>query len=271
MLGKLLKHEFKSTYKVMITIFAIMTAVTLLGMAVFRLCDITSSTTPTSMVIVAIIYLVIYFISILAFMIISYVYLALHFYKTMYSAQGYLTHTLPVKPLTTFHVKSAVSVIWMLLVSILTALSTFGLIYSLMDPMIWEFISPDLFASFENIAFELYGLTMVEYTALIIVSMILSPILTMMMIGLACSIGQLFSRQKVAASIVTGIILYFVNQMINTAVSIPQLVETDLSDYSGIAANYGPTIWASLGISAAFALICYIGCNIIVRKHINLE
>lgn len=271
MLGKLLKHEFKSTYKVMLIIFAIMTAVTLLGMVVFRLCDITNDATPTSMVILAMVCLVIYLISLLAFMIISYVYLAMHFYKSMYSAQGYLTHTLPVKTLTTFHVKAVVSVVWLLLANVLTYLSAYGLIYSLLDPMLWRAFMPQVLPEIETMFVSMYGLSMGEFAVIIIISNLLSPILTVMMISLACSIGQLFNRQKVAASIVAGIILYFINQIIGNTLSMTTLIGTDLESASALADVYGSTIWTSLAISAVFALICYVGSNIIIRKHINLE
>ncbi|MBQ8279179.1 MAG: hypothetical protein IJZ23_05005 [Roseburia sp.] len=271
MLGKLFKHEFKSTYKVMCLIYAIMVIVTLLGMAVFKMCDIANDATPTSMVILAMVYLVIYIISLFAFMIISYVYLAMHFYKSMYSAQGYLTHTLPVKTLTTFHVKAAVSVIWLLLVNVLTYLSAFGLIYSLLDPMLWRAFLPELLPEIETVFVSMYGLSMGEFAVIMIISNLLSPILTIMMIALACSIGQLFNRQKVAASIVAGIILYFINQVIGNALTMSTMISADMSDVTYLADTYGPTIWLSLAVSAGFTLICYIGSNIIIRKHINLE
>ena len=104
-----------------------------------------------------------------------------------------------------------------------------------------------------------------------IISNLLSPVLTVMMISLACSIGQLFNRQKVAASIVAGIILYFINRVIGNALTMNTMISADMSDVTYLADTYGPTIWTSLAISTVFTLICYIGSNIIVRKHINLE
>ena len=112
MLKKLIKHEFKNTSKVMLAIYALVAVVTLLGTISFVLLKpyvesgIVSFLSRMS--------LVLYVLSIFALFIVTYVYMCIHFYKSMYSDQGYLTHTLPVSPLTTFHVKLGVSLCWLI-------------------------------------------------------------------------------------------------------------------------------------------------------------
>lgn len=73
----------------------------------------------------------------------------------MYSDQGYLTHTLPVRPLTTLHVKLFVSMIWMLLSFVLLFLSVIGLLTGMSNGEIWQEITSE---SWQEIA-AIYGMT----------------------------------------------------------------------------------------------------------------
>lgn len=49
--------------------------------------------------------MVFYVLGVFALFVVSYVYMCVHFYKTMYSDQGYLTHTLPVGQMSIFYIK----------------------------------------------------------------------------------------------------------------------------------------------------------------------
>ena len=49
--------------------------------------------------------MVFYVLGVFALFVVSYVYMCVHFYKTMYSDQGYLTHTLPVGQIVAFRAK----------------------------------------------------------------------------------------------------------------------------------------------------------------------
>lgn len=93
MLGKLLKYEFKNTYKLMFIIYGIMAFVTILGcIAMYSNSDPAGMTNQIQEIFFTAA-MVFYVLGVFALFVVSYVYMCVHFYKTMYSDQGYLTHT----------------------------------------------------------------------------------------------------------------------------------------------------------------------------------
>ena len=217
MLGKLFKYEFKNTAKMMLMIYSVLIVTTCIGTlalrSTLRLDSAGAHPSPVvTMLIVGAI--ILYVLSLFAFFIVTYVYMCIHFYKTMYSAQGYLTHTLPVKQLTTFHVKLATSFVWMFAALLLFIGSVFFLLNSVTDGEFWEIFSREFITGLDSeltaIGFHTGGM-IVQF----LFSAALSCLIYLLWVFASASIGQLFSTNKVLASVVTGIIFYVVNQALN--------------------------------------------------------
>lgn len=286
MLGKLFKYEFKNTAKVMLVIYAILIATTFIGTLALRStlrlgnAGVDPGPIATLLIVGAII---LYILSLFAFFIVTYVYMCMHFYKTMYSAQGYLTHTLPVKQLTTFHVKLATSFVWMFAALLLFIGSVFLLLNGVTDGEFWEIFSQEFITGFNS---ELAAMGF--HTGGMIVQFLFSAALScltyLLWVFASASIGQLFSTNKVLASIVAGVILYFINQIMslvlmlvcgyfnNSFISggVLHTVVTTEAGNSAVALNNSylivENIYAIIVILALYSI-----CNVIVRKHINLE
>lgn len=276
MLGKLFKYEFKNTSKIMLTIYAVLIAVTALGMGVMSFDAFQQNNNPVVSIITCL-YLLVYVLSIFALLIVTYVYLSIHFYKTMYSTQGYLTHTLPVKPVSTLHVKLLTALVWMLLSMFIMFLSVMGLVFATAGPDIFKELRSYNFSELNDALVYNFGLNIVELFFAALIGVISSCLIFLLMVYLSCSIGQLFNQHKVAASIVAGIVLYFLQQMISSAIMLIQLVNSSLittsvleSD-SAIANYYSSSLWSGIIMNLAFVAIYYIACRIILKKHINLE
>lgn len=271
MLGKLFKYEFKNTAKVILTIYAMLIVTTLIGCLALRGAFRMSATGHDNSVISLFLAaaLILYILSIFAFFIIIYVYMCMHFYKTMYSAQGYLTHTLPVKQLTTFHVKLATSFVWLFLSVLLFLASVFLLINVAADG------DRELAAmSFNGVGLPLW----------IFASLILSCLTYLLWVFASASIGQLFSSNKALASVGTGVILYIVNQILNLIVTFIAGSVSNKYAYGGIFQTIIVTDTANIPIAAnntlmivqtlyaaVVVIVLYVICNVIVRRHINLE
>ena len=93
MLGKLLKHEWKE-----ISVIPSVLSVVLLVLSVisgFSFLGIREGAADVSRIMTIMLWLLFYFALIAVSLGIT-IYLAVHFYKTMYTDEGYLTHTLPV-------------------------------------------------------------------------------------------------------------------------------------------------------------------------------
>ena len=263
MLGKLIKYEFKNTAKVMLILYAFIVAISIVGSIVLRRYWFPTNDSDIADI-ATVSVLVLYILAIFALFVITYVYMCIHFYKTMYSDQGYLTHTLPVRPLTTLHVKLFVSMIWMLLSFVLLFLSVIGLLTGMSNGEIWQEITSE---SWQEIA-AIYGM---------IVALFLSCMSYLLWIYASLSIGQLFDQHKIGASVIAGVVIYIINQIIGSATlvltgySSSMLTNTVFMSEELYADAMNTVLYSSLLESLIGVIILYVVCNVIVRKHINLD
>ena len=274
MLRKLFKYEFKNTAKLMLTIYAVLAAMTLLGTIVLS-CTVDIEKPGTGLSIFLLLLLIFYILSVFALFIVTYVYMCIHFYKTMYSDQGYLTHTLPVSSITIFHVKLVTSLVWMLLSSLLMGLSVLALMGGATHGEIFQVFGAELSKEFT----DAFNMGIGQFTVLIIISIILSSLVYLLTVFTSASVGQLFHQYKVVAAIVTGIILYFFQQIASVLMMfLPDyqsifsvaVSETEYSSY-GTMIPMTSIFVSSFIYSAVICAIFYIVCVIIIKKHINLD
>lgn len=275
MLGKLFKYEFKSTAKIMLTIYTVLTAVTLLDSIVLSTNMIQGENSAVSNIL-AFSLMLLYILSAFALFIITFAYMCTNFYKTMFSDQGYLTHTLPVNPVATLNVKLITSFVWMLLSLILLVLSILLLFTGITRGQIWTELSRLDWSYYlkELDALNLYGVI-----ALTILQILLSCLSYLLLVFTSACIGQLFSQYKVAAAIIAGIAIYFVQKIANTVI---MLISSYQIFYPAETTNTSESVehtisWMisliNYGIigTLVFIIICYIVCARIVKKHINLD
>lgn len=97
MLGKVFKHEMKSTSRLFLPLMIGFIAITLLCKFTFETSYSAILGNNRLMETITVIFFVLYFIYIIALFVMTSVFIVMHFYKTMVSDQGYLTNTLPVK------------------------------------------------------------------------------------------------------------------------------------------------------------------------------
>ena len=100
MLGKVMKHEMKATWKVLFPLAMVLVGVTLIGMLMMNM-----QVFETDMgALVGLAMLLLYIIGLIALSVTAFIFLLVRFYHSMYGAEGYLSHTLPV---TTFSLINA--------------------------------------------------------------------------------------------------------------------------------------------------------------------
>ena len=95
MLGKVLKYEFKNSVAVMGIFYAALVLFTIMGCFGLHGLQIDSSASTPASVWFGVL-LVFYFVGMVAVNVVSFIYFCKNYSTTMYSAQGYLTFTLPV-------------------------------------------------------------------------------------------------------------------------------------------------------------------------------
>lgn len=192
MLGKIIKHEFKATYKTALTMIL---SVLLVG-GLVRMMDMVSFD-GTIWRIIQMIMAVFYLLLLIAVPVSMFVVSIARFYRTMVKDEGYLTHTLPVKKTQLINGKLITSVIWIIISIMVIPLSLLinvkNSIYTFRD------IAELLKLVFSN---STYIMDCVMFILLIIVSIMTSLLLCYASIGM----GQMFNGHRLAGSV----LFYFI-------------------------------------------------------------
>lgn len=268
MLGKLLKHEFKETAKLLIPLNLVLVALTAIGAILLG----TSVFQNDSLGMLAVSSLLIYILSIFALFIITAVYLTVRYYKTMYSNQGYLTHTLPVSSTSIINTKILVSAFWSFVALCITICSVFVLVRVTAGDALY----PAWKELCEALPQEM-GISVTEFILLLITYIIICSFGGILMIFACLAIGQLFQQHRIIAAIVSYIIFYILQEIIATVTmallvigNTDNLVAMEESTVNA-GAFYSQTLWISAIESLLFAIVSFVICHYITKKKLNLE
>ena len=289
MLGKLMKHEWKDTCKFGGFMLVLIFGFTVLGILTFQapmwqgISDgVYRDENPFSSILnlMSILMLIGYAFSLFAIDLAMTVYLAIHFYKTMYTDQGYLTHTLPVKPGEIMFSKTLIGGIWKLIIMFAVILSVTVILFvtavtmvplsSLLSGM--GEMAEDLW----NVLWALqkdFGLNFWFYPVYFAASFLLTPFITLIPIFGACSLGQLFAKQRVVMSVLIFFGIRMVSGMINGLIQmIFQFIflgNMADSKYYNIIFQSGMSV--GLFFSVGFTVVMYWLSYWVISRKLNLE
>lgn len=270
MLGKLFKHEFKNTGKVLLPLELVLIGMTLLGMLVIGLGAFESDNTAVNLILVSMI--LFYVLGIIALFIVTYIFLMMRFYRSMYSAEGYLTNTLPVSSFAIVNVKILVSAFWAFLTMVLTIVSVLVLILTGVKAT-GQDISFQMIANFMEVEMNYPVSNLIGW---VLLSLVLSSFSGLLMIYCSISIGQLFNKYKVLASFITYGVIYIILQVVNTLLTIGQTVSslTDESYYSTVTDSLSAYtgLFTSSNIQNVILIAIYYTVTMYIsHKKLNLE
>ncbi|MBS7261131.1 MAG: hypothetical protein KIG91_05660 [Treponema sp.] len=272
MLGKIIKHEFKDTYKVMLAVYAAYFLLTIIGSSTsYALAKGYSE--PNVLTISVIVF---YVISSIAVYVATFVFICIRYYKTMYSAQGYLTHTLPVKGVTIFNGKLIVSTVWMIISIMFLILSVFFFVNAASEGEAWESITRYTWTEFNRRMYEETGVIFTPFFIWFLFEALIGTVVINLWIFTSFAIGQLSDKHKVALSIVTGMVLYFAFQIFELFETISAVRESagSLNIQSGTdeyAMFMNQMMTSVLLLSIVTCAVMYAACIIINKKKLNLE
>lgn len=264
MFGKLLKYDFRSMFKQFAFLWPAALALALVNHFTLNGLDSASSVSETTAGFAMIIYVAI----LMAMFIIALVFAIQRFYKGLLGDEGYLMHTLPVRPwqligskllcavVTTF-LSVVVAILSVLLIVPWTAadfreiLDGFGYLFSH-----WNF----------QITRAVIGL--LEFCLMMMVSFATGYLL----IYLSLSIGHLFSKNRVAMSVIAFIAL---NAVLNTLIA--RLLSPFFRSFSDIINGMGGTagfhaaMWSAIAGELILCAVYFAGTEFILRRKLNLE
>lgn len=288
MLGKLIKYEMKSTWKVIGALLLLMLAMTVLASFSFYTPmwrNMTAGTRKAGVLdIMGVLLLFTYFFTLFGVIWGALIYIAVHFYKSMYSDQGYLTHTLPVSAHQLMGSKILVNGIWFLLILVVMLLSCVGVVAAIvvsdssggenMWTLIWG--GRKGFLTTINEAFRVAGLNTPQYLIAVVITMLFGPFISVASVFGALTIGQLFAKHKVIMGIVGYFAIGLTQNIIVVMIQVPIMIKntvTFINQPGKISLNldFMPNIYISLGVSLITAIALYIASHIIITRKLNLD
>lgn len=278
MLSKLIRHEWKNTWKIPTVIFAVFLALSAVCLTYFGL----RPNAPAGVEInVGEMFVFIgYMLALSAFSIFIQLYFAIRFYKNLYTDEGYLMHTLPVKSWMLITSKAVVATFWYYLTSLFTMLLCFPVIFLALPKM--AAFSPDELAEYRLFISRIPGIILGEPLKvffLVIPFCLISSAFSALLIYAAASLGQLFARHKVMASILCYFGLNALVSTVSMLVTLPAmggLVITHADDLTqNPAAFFPPAMWTVFGSSLVVSILCgaaaFFLSDYIMRHSLNLD
>lgn len=200
----------------------------------------------------------------------TYIYSGYHFYKNVFTDQGYLTNTLPVTPSQLLLSKELAALLWLLIDVVVISISIFILVGS-----------TELFSNF-----SIFWRTLMRYasqtplfTTLVIIALVLAPFLLIGILFFSITLGNLASSHKVLASIGAYVGIYVVQQIFGLI----QLVvwgyfgSTTIMRVNIYSNNYSfgtflnPILITGLIFNIILIAVCWMGSKYIMTKRLNLQ
>lgn len=287
MLGKLMKYEWKSLYKVECIILAVILAVTLLGAIMLHVPvvseifenDVNMSDSMALFFVMSVVSSVfMYIIVLIGASYGSIIYQGVHFYKSMYSDEGYLAHTLPVSGHELLGSKVIINAIWSLIMSVSIMASVmilvFSFIHALDSGMMYEEMISEFSELFSDILYENDVFTVIHVGFYLILTFIGGPIATICTLFGALTIGQLAKKMRALFGIIAYFVITFVSNIITSVVQLlGTVVILGLDEYGNYSYNLEQFFSRDMKVivSLIVGVVLYFVSHHIITKKLNLQ
>ena len=260
MLSKLLKYDFKSLSKMFFPVclvgflLAIITRISNMLAEHFSIFSVPSGFISAIFVVILI-----------AIPIAIFIYTIVKFYQNLIKDEGYLMHTIPVSKNSLVLSKTISSTLFIFLSFIVSMLLLCVGVYG-----IW--FDHSLFTALG----KLFDYIDTLFIILIILSLIISVIFNQVMIYASIALGQKHNN-KIAFSIIYGIILYNVTQILSLIILLPfMLLNTNYQEYinATYTTDYGLIngyLALALVVSILFTVLYYVLTVKVLDEKLNLE
>lgn len=286
MLKKLFKYDWKSVSLLLFILHGILLFYTLIGRIGISIAMSQSAshviTEDSAQVfgIVGMLYVLGFVLFIFAIMIATFVYLAARMQKSLFSDEGYLTHTLPVSPGKLLFSKILVFCTWSVLDILCVTLSILILV-TYKDTLSW------MVNDLKSLLDVLSGFTGIEEQTLMILT-ILDALVQFFayyttLLFFALCLGSLFKTHKVLGAIVSFFGINIGLSVIRTLLCflIPGLnpfttmvssgADGSVITQTSLGSNELALMGFSLAWNLVFAVLFFLGSRYILSKKLNLE
>lgn len=277
MLKKLIKHEWRSVWKVPGAVNLFLLLYTLVGTLSFH----SSIWESDNKIIEALLLFasVFYIISIIVISFTVLIYLTVRFYRNFYTDEGYLMHTLPVSQKSLIFSKLLVAFIWIVITGIVIFISVFSVVVTLLSIQenitfseIWDtltmFFSKEYTVQFKHT----FGISTLHGLLLGLAMAIINIIQSILMIYAAISVGQMFQKHKVLGSFLGYIAIHTILQLLNSVLLVPAMFSMRFdSTMADAAKTMLPYYYFMLGEGIILCIAFFFMTEYFMKKKLNLD
>ena len=276
MLKKLFKYEWRSVSTLLFIVHGALLIYALIGRIGYQIyfSRFVSDSGSTVMGITTMFYVIVYVFGIMAVLLMTMLYLAMHIQKSFFSDEGYLTHTLPVSPTQLLLSKMFIYWIWTILDIIFVVISI-GIL--LINKETWPAFT-HVFREMWNTLSSLSGFSNVVNNIIYLLSLFVDFFCfsTGLLIFAIC-LGSQFKTHKVMGSVLSFVGIVIISNIVNliiTGATLPggigsTLMVTSAASEVSTTINYSyiaQTIWYLLA-----GIFFFLGSRYILSKKLNLE
>ena len=267
MLGKLMKYEWKATWKLLVPLNLFIVVMSILASITVQL-DFFDSDNDL-VIMTGVILLMTYILSMFVITVVTVIYLIYRFYTSVYGDEGYLLHTLPVDKHHIIIAKSVASASWIILNIILIYLS-----------MLFLVSTQERFVETITDGFRFYVEVVNDYNKIgafeVIMTLVASffAMLARILKVTACvSLGQLASNHKVLSSIGFYYAIYVVQRIFTLFYYMMIELMNKASDhaYYSYPSFFGTSWEFTLLTSLIYCVIFYFLTWYVMDRKLNLD
>lgn len=273
MLGKLIKNELKASSKIVLLLNIFIATITIIGVLLFMFAFI--DVTSTWSILLAVLYVILYILSISSVFIGLTIYIAVCFYKNIYSNEGYLMHTLPVSPRELLLSKFIVGGLYTFLTGLTFTISLCILCLSACFSAAETIQDLQLFYIETGIEMaylaEQINFSFLEGIIFIIAFLFVSAFSTCSLSFVSISLGQLFTKQKVLGAVISYFGLSTFIQTISSFTFFPLNMSITLNMTSYNFTSLKWLMWAVILICMAYTIVSYFVTEHLMGKKLNLD
>ena len=277
MLGKLMKHEFRATARIMLPVMGAMVALALLANLSIR--GLAGNLSDIPMLRILFVLIIIFFsVAVVATAVMSLVIMVSRFYRNLLKDEGYLMFTLPVSVHELIWSKLIVSLVWFLatglLIFLVMALMALNLSHTNLEMILKQLPSwSEIIGWLDQAGVRGQVITFLVQTVLGTLTGILAACLHFYA---AMALGHMFSKDKVLLSIVFFVGISFAFNLMEMGYGVVGFGLSDLENLDMSSGREGlafvsNVIWHGISLSAVQAAVLYLAAFLGLKKGLNLE
>ena len=264
MFGKLLKYDFRSMWKQFAFIWPAALVLAVVNRFTLDGLDSSSSVGETTAGVAMLVYVAI----LMAMFIVAVIFTIQRFYKGLLGDEGYLMHTLPVKP-------------WQLVASklicavVTTAANVAVAILSMLLIIPWSKEDVQEVLQAFRYLFSHWNIQATEMTVAVLefaLCTLVSLAVGYLHLYLAMALGHLFNKNRAAMSVAAFIALQVIVSILGNMLLPPitDLISPFVHNFQGLE-GFHAAMWFGIAIELAASAVYFAGTNYILHHRLNLE